>query len=93
MLQGHFLRQLDRFINFSFIYQRVERMYSQTGRRSIDPIVIVKMLLLTDVNWCFPTYNDCRTSTLDVEVKPIQLVVTAASFGCGQTALRVIVLS
>lgn len=46
MPQGHFLRQLDRFIDFSFIYQRVEHMYSQTGRRSIDPVVIVKMLLL-----------------------------------------------
>ena len=46
MPQEHFLRQLDGLMDFSFIYQRVESLYSRRGRPSIDPVVVVKMLLL-----------------------------------------------
>ncbi len=46
MPKDHFLRDLDRLVNFEFIYDRVESLYSHTGRRSIDPVVIVKMMLL-----------------------------------------------
>ena len=46
MPEKHFLRDLDRLIDFSFVYDKVESLYSHTGRRSVDPIVIVKMMLL-----------------------------------------------
>lgn len=46
MPQEHFLRRLDGLMDFSFIYQRVESLYSRRGRPSIDPVVVVKMLLL-----------------------------------------------
>ena len=46
MPEKHFLRDLDRLVDFSFVYDKVESMYSHTGRRSIDPVVIVKMMLL-----------------------------------------------
>ena len=46
MPEEHFLRQLDSLMDFSFIYQRVESLYSHRGRPSIDPVVVVKMLLL-----------------------------------------------
>ena len=46
MPEEHFLRQLDGLMDFSFIYQRVESLYSRRGRPSIDPVVVVKMLLL-----------------------------------------------
>ena len=46
MPEKHFLRDLDRLVDFDFIYDRVESMYSHTGRRSIDPVVIIKMMLL-----------------------------------------------
>ena len=46
MPQEHFLRRLDGLMDFSFIYQRVESLYSHRGRPSIDPVVVVKMLLL-----------------------------------------------
>ena len=46
MPQEHFLRRLDSLMDFSFIYQRVESLYSHRGRPSIDPVVVVKMLLL-----------------------------------------------
>lgn len=46
MPDRHFLRDLDRLVDFSFVYDKVESLYSHTGRRSIDPVVIVKMMLL-----------------------------------------------
>ena len=46
MPKEHFLRDLDKYVDFSFIYGKVEHLYSHTGRRSIDPVVLVKMLLL-----------------------------------------------
>jgi len=46
MPKQHLLRDLDHLIDFSFIYEILKPMYSQTGRPSIDPVVIVKMFLL-----------------------------------------------
>lgn len=46
MPKEHFLRNLDKLVDFEFVYEKVERLYSNTGRPSIDPVVIVKMLLL-----------------------------------------------
>ena len=44
--ENHFLRHLERLVDFSFVYDKVESLYSRTGRRSIDPVVIVKMMLI-----------------------------------------------
>jgi transposase len=33
-------------INFSFIYKKVSHWYSPLGRKSIDPVILIKMLLL-----------------------------------------------
>ena len=44
--QEHFLRDLEQHVDFSFIYEKVENLYSKTGRNSIDPVVIIKMLLI-----------------------------------------------
>lgn len=46
MPEKHFLRDLDRLVDFDFVYDKVAGMYSHTGRRSIDPVVIIKMMLL-----------------------------------------------
>ena len=43
----HILRKIDRYISFEFIYELVEPLYStETGRPSIDPIILFKMVLL-----------------------------------------------
>ena len=46
MPEDHFLRDLENTIDFSFIYEKVESLYSHTGRPSVDPVVLIKMLLL-----------------------------------------------
>lgn len=44
--QDHFLRKLDAAVSFDFIYDLVAPLYSTRGRPSIDPVLLVKMLLL-----------------------------------------------
>ena len=45
--QNHLLRQVEKAIDFSFIYPLVEDTYSQTtGRPSLDPAVLIKMVML-----------------------------------------------
>ena len=46
MPKEHFLRDLEKYVDFSFIYERVSHLYSNIGRKSIDPVLLVKMLLL-----------------------------------------------
>lgn len=43
----HLLRKIDAAIDFSKIYEMVEDLYSEgNGRPSIDPVVLVKMVLI-----------------------------------------------
>lgn len=44
--QDHLLRAIKRTIDFSFIYDKVKDLYSPVGRRSVDPVLLVKMLLI-----------------------------------------------
>ena len=46
MPQEHFLRDLDRCVDFNFIYDKVEALYSNTGRPSVDPVMLTKMILI-----------------------------------------------
>ena len=42
----HLLRYIDKHIKFDFIRDKVKHLYSHTGRPSIDPVVLFKMLLI-----------------------------------------------
>jgi len=44
--ESHLLREVDRHIDFSFIRPKVKHLYSHTGRPSIDPEVLLRMLLI-----------------------------------------------
>ena len=45
--EGHMLRQVDRAVDFERLYEIVEPLYSaEEGRRSIDPVVLFKIVLL-----------------------------------------------
>ena len=46
MPESHFLRNLEQCVDFSFIYDIVEPLYAKVGRPSVDPVLLVKMLLL-----------------------------------------------
>lgn len=43
----HMLRKIDKYIDFSFIDEKVRHLYSQdNGRPAIDPLVLFKMIFL-----------------------------------------------
>lgn len=44
--KDHLLRKIDKIINFNFIYDEVAELYSATGRPSIDPVVLVKIVMI-----------------------------------------------
>ena len=45
--EDHFLRKLDRLVDFSFIYEETRDYYCHhNGRPSIDPVILVKYLLV-----------------------------------------------
>lgn len=47
MPQQHFLRKLEATLDLSFVYGETARLYSRKfGRPPIDPVVIVKYLLV-----------------------------------------------
>lgn len=46
MPESHFLRNLEQCVDFSFIYDIVEPLYAKVGRPSVDPVLLVKVLLL-----------------------------------------------
>ena len=47
MPQGHFLRQLEAALDLSFVYEETAHLYSKKyGRPPIDPVVLVKYLLV-----------------------------------------------
>lgn len=44
--KDHLLRRIKEYINFDFIYEKAAPYYSHVGRKSIDPVVLIKMLLI-----------------------------------------------
>ena len=44
--QDHFLRLVTKVMSFDFFYDKVKHLYSKTGQPAIDPVVLIKMLLI-----------------------------------------------
>lgn len=43
----HLLRKIDKSMNWNKVYELVEHLYSKnTGRPSVDPVVLIKIVLL-----------------------------------------------
>ena len=44
--ENHILRTIDKAIDFSFIYEEVEGLYSDKGRPGIDPVSLFKIVFI-----------------------------------------------
>jgi len=55
--QDHLLRWIDRFVDLDDIRQYLAEFYSHTGRPSIDPELLIRMLL---VGYCFGIRSERR---------------------------------
>ena len=61
---NHLVRKLEKAIDWDFIYEEVEGLYSNIGRKSIDPVVLFKMIM---INYQFG-YNSMRKTCREIEV-------------------------
>jgi transposase len=55
--QDHLLRSIDRFVDLSSIRTHLADFYSHTGRPSVDPELLIRMLL---VGYCFGIRSERR---------------------------------
>ncbi len=55
--ENHLLRHIDRFLDFDRIREHLEPYYSHTGRPSIDPELMIRMLL---VGYCYGIRSERR---------------------------------
>lgn len=62
--ENHLLRKIDQSINFRFIYDLVEPLYSKIGRPSIDPIQLFKLLFINHLYG----YNSMRRTMEETKV-------------------------
>jgi transposase len=53
----HLLRSIDRFVDLSGIRQHLAPFYSSMGRPSIDPELLIRMLI---VGYCFGIRSERR---------------------------------
>ncbi|MCP4429779.1 MAG: transposase [Gammaproteobacteria bacterium] len=53
----HLLRQIDQFLNFDVIRKHLQDFYSHTGRPSIDPELMIRMLL---IGYCYGIRSERR---------------------------------
>jgi transposase len=53
----HLLRSIDRFVDLTGIRQRLAPFYSSTGRPSVDPELMIRMLL---IGYCFGIRSERR---------------------------------
>jgi len=44
--EHHLLRRIDRYVDFSFVRERLRGAYSHMGRPSIDPEILLRLLLV-----------------------------------------------
>jgi transposase len=54
---GHLLRKIDRFVDLSGLRAHLGRYYSDVGRPSIDPELMIRMLI---VGYCFGIRSERR---------------------------------
>ncbi len=44
--ENHFLRVIEKYFDWNFVYEEVEKLYSTVGRKSIDPVVLINIHIL-----------------------------------------------
>src|SRR5580704_10294323 len=44
--ENHLLRLIDRYVSFDFVRERLRESYSETGRPSLDPELLLRILLI-----------------------------------------------
>lgn len=75
MPADHLLRAIDRFVDLSAIRQHLAPLYSLIGRPSIDPELLICMLI---VGYCFGIRSERRLAQQLVNKHPDRYLLSAA---------------
>ena len=68
--QNSIFRKIDKYIDFSFIYEEVKELYSQdNGRPSIDPIVLFKLVFIQALDGIKSMRRTCEKIKVDAEYR------------------------
>jgi transposase len=79
--QDHLVRKIDVAIDFSFIYDLVKDLYSENkGRPSIDPVVLIKIPLIST----YLGFTPCDKPSKEIETNVAYRWFLGFDFGpCG----------
>jgi transposase len=71
---NHLLRKLDALLDFDMLRKQLEPFYSEIGRPSVDPELMIRMLL---IGYCYSIRSERRLCD-EVRFKPrLQVVLRA----------------
>ena len=63
-------RKIDKYIDFSFIYDKVKNLYcSNNGRYSIDPVVLFKLVFIQALDGLKSMRKTCEKIKVDLEYR------------------------
>ena len=62
---NHLLRRVDRFVDLSEVRTHLEPYYSETGRPSIDPELMIRMLIVGTAS-AFAPNGGCATRSTSI---------------------------
>ena len=63
-------RKVDKYIDFTFIYDRVKDLYSSdNGRPSIDPVVLFKLVFIQAIDGLKSMRQTCKKIKVDAEYR------------------------
>lgn len=63
-------RKIDKYIDFTFIYDKVKNLYSdKNGRPSIDPVVLFKIVFIQAIDGLKSMRQTCKKIKVDAEYR------------------------
>ena len=63
-------RKIDKYIDFTFIYEKVKGLYSEeNGRPSIDPVVLFKLVFIQAIDGIKSMRQTCKKIKVDAEYR------------------------
>ena len=68
--QNSLFRKIDKYIDFSFIYDKVKDLYCENnGRPSIDPVVLFKLVFIQAIDGIKSMRKTCEKIKVDAEYR------------------------
>lgn len=68
--QESLYRKIDKYINFTFIYEKVKDLYSQNnGRNCVDPVVLFKLVFIQTIDGIKSMRKTCEKIKVNLEYR------------------------